>query len=116
MRVIRKDFEKFSKTLNSWNVNKYHFAGEPKEISARLLLFKYREKIGSNWSLDLPRYHIIHKPTGLVIADVEYSEVSNVKKSFESCKWTLQGKNTLALYDAPFTFTMTCYIEYEIES
>lgn len=114
MIVTRIDFEEYSKNLS--NKDKYFFHGDAKKISPRLLLFQYRKKIGGAWSLDLPRYHVIHAATGLVIADVEYSEVATVKKSFEKEQWTLTGNNTLSLYNRKFTFAMTCHIRYVVEN
>lgn len=79
-------------------------------ISSRLALFQYEQ---SRLYSDA-RYHVIHIPTGLVIADVPYDLVACVKKTFESSKWTLKGMNTLVLYDDTIEFELTCKIRYDI--
>jgi hypothetical protein len=81
-----------------------------KIISPRLALFRYEQ--GSTYIES--RYHVIHIPTGLVIADITYDLMKDVKATFESSKWTLKGADTLCLYDDKFSFEMTCKIRYEI--
>jgi len=81
-----------------------------KVISPRLALFQY-EKAKTYCE---SRYHVIHIPTGLVIADVTYDLVKDVKATFEKSKWTLKGNDTLVLYDDRFKFEMTCKIRYDI--
>lgn len=81
-----------------------------KIISPRLAIFQYEK--GSTYRDS--RYHVIHIPTGLVIADIAYDLMKDVKSTFETNKWTLRGDNTLVMVDGTFTFEMTCNIRYEI--
>lgn len=83
---------------------------EAKVISPRLALFKYEEP--KSWGE--ARYHVIHIPTGLVIADITYDLVKDVKATFEKSEWTLKGDNTLVLYNDRIQFEMTCKIRYDI--
>lgn len=73
------------------------------------------------------RYHIIHIPTGLVIADVTSDLISDVKSSFMDSQWTLRGDNTFVmvpkppnkyqkLYNhKPMECEFTCLIKYTLE-
>jgi len=83
-----------------------------KIISPRLALFQYEKATTYGES----RYHVIHIPTGLVIADVTYDMVGDVKKTFENSKWVFKerSRNTLRLFQDGFKFEMTCLIRYEI--
>ena len=83
-----------------------------KIISPNLALFQYEKGTEYNDS----RYHVIHIPTGLVIADITYDMVGDVKKTFESSKWVFKegSRNTLCLFEDGFKFEMTCLIRYEI--
>jgi len=87
--------------------------GIARVISPSLALYKYDK--GSEYIL--ARYHVIHIPTGLVIADVEYSDVSMVKRTFEAEQWTFNNGDymTLHLYNRSFEFSITCKIKYEIK-
>lgn len=82
-----------------------------KIISPRLALFMYERKR----SYGDARYHVIHIPTGLVIADITYDLMATVKKTFERGKWTLKGADTLVLVDDTIQFEMHCIIRYEIK-
>lgn len=84
---------------------------QAKIISPRLALFQYEK--GTTYSDS--RYHVIHIPTGLVIADITYDLVKDVKSTFEKSNWTLKGDNTLVLYNDRFQFEMTCKIRYEVK-
>lgn len=77
-------------------------------ISPRLAIYKYFTDGGYS------RYHVIHIPTGLVIADVEYGDIGLVKRSFESHNWTLRDDNKFVLLYEPFTWEMECLIRYEV--
>lgn len=79
-------------------------------ISPRLAIYKYDN--GSSYHS--ARWHVIHIPTGLVIADVAYSDIKIVKDSFESSHWTLRGDNTFVLLYDTFQWEMTCLIRYEV--
>ncbi len=86
-----------------------------KVISPSLALFQYYKATEYGES----RYHVIHIHTGLVIADITYDMVGDVKKTFEKSRWTLKDKvkarNILVLYNDKFQFEMTCLIRYEIK-
>jgi len=84
-----------------------------KIISPNLALFQYEKAKQYEES----RYHVIHIPTGLVIADITYDLVADVKKTFEKSKWTFKkgSRNTLCLFEDGFKFEMTCLIRYEIK-
>lgn len=84
--------------------------GKARIISPRLAIYKHDK--GSSWSL--PRYHVIHISTGLVIADVEYSDIKHVKETFEQGSWTLRGENTFVLLYDTIEWEMTCFIRYEV--
>ncbi len=115
MRVIRSDFET---QLRKNGASRFTFySGQAKQISPQLLLFQYER--GRTY---LPsRYHVIHASTGLVIADVEYGDVSTVKKTFERERWTLVGEDKITFRRLPkdrkdtFVFEMTCRIRYDIK-
>lgn len=81
-----------------------------KVISPRLALFQYEKP--KSWGE--ARYHVIHIATGLVIADVTYDLVKDVKETFENSEWTLQGDNTFVMHNGTFTWEMTCRIRYDI--
>ena len=83
---------------------------QAKIISPKLALFQYEK---ASTYLD-SRYHVIHIPTGLVIADITYDLVKDVKKTFEAGNWTLKGDNTLVLVYDTIQFEMTCKIRYDI--
>lgn len=105
------------------NINRYRYRkipdGTARVISPNLAIYEYYKRT----AYDSPWYHVIHIPTGLVIAAVEYQLVSSVKKTFESEQWTLVGENTLktiprhtknTLGFKSLEFEMTCLIRYEI--
>lgn len=79
-------------------------------ISPRLAIYQYHK----GDSYNTPRWHVIHIPTGLVIADVEYGDIKTVKESFERGNWTLQGDHTFVLLYETFTWQMECLIRYEV--
>ncbi len=84
---------------------------QAKVISDRLCIFQYEKAR----EYTPARYHVIHIPTGLVVADVEYDMVGMVKKTFESSKWTFgKTKDILKLFEGGFQFEMLCKIRYEI--
>lgn len=85
---------------------------QAKIISPRSALFQYEK--GSLYIES--RYHVIHIPTGLVIADVPYDLVKDVKNTFEKSKWTFKkgSRNILRLVEGTMQFEMTCNIKYEI--
>lgn len=84
--------------------------GIAKIISEHLALYRYEKP-----RLYIPaRYHVIHIPTGLVIADVEYDLVKTVKDSFESLEWDLINDNTFVLKNNKLQWSMTCLKRYSI--
>jgi len=86
---------------------------QAKIISPNLALFQYDKATTYGES----RYHVIHIPTGLVIADITYDMVKDVKSTFEHSKWIFNkgSRNTLCLFEDGFKFEMTCKIRYDIK-
>lgn len=86
--------------------------GKARVISTNLALYQYKKKT----SYADNRYHVIHIPTGLVIADVTYDLVSTVKNVFEKERWILRGENTLILdSDKHLQWQIESKIRYTIE-
>lgn len=111
---VKRDLTKEEKA-RSWHrqktITETLITTRAKVISPRLAIVQYEK--GSLYIES--RYHVIHIPTGLVIADITYDLVGSVRKTFESSKWTLKNDNTLVLYNDTFQFEMTCKIHYDIE-
>jgi hypothetical protein len=80
-------------------------------ISPRLAV--YKEENGNQYRSAL--WHVIHIPTGLVIAACDNDIIKDVKATFESSEWTLKGADTLVMYNGRFEFEMTCNIRYDIK-
>lgn len=80
-------------------------------ISERLAIYKHTQGYEPYW-------YVIHIPTGYVIADVPYSLVSTVKKTFEESDWTLKtddnGARYLSIVDEPFTWEIYPRIQYTV--
>lgn len=90
--------------------------GKARVISPSLAIYQYEK--GTDWYG--ARYHVIHIPTGLVIADVEYSNVKTVKATFEAERWTFKSGdyNTFHLiprHKSTLQFSITCHIRYEVK-
>ena len=85
--------------------------GTARIISPRLAIYQYEK--GTDYSP--ARYHVIHIPTGFVIADVPYSLIKDVKETFEKNAWSLRGENTFVLqYSQNLQWEFTCYIRYDV--
>jgi hypothetical protein len=91
--------------------------GQARVISPSLALYKYDK--GTQWSES--RYHVIHIPTGLVIADITYDMVKDIKETFENTRWTFKDGDYTTLHMIPKhkssfrEFSITCRIRYEVE-
>jgi hypothetical protein len=102
---------------HDYSRTKKYYSGIAKDISSQLLLFQYEK----GRDIYPNRYHVIHKLTGLVIADIEYNMYGMVKRSFEAERWTLDkdDKNTLIRLpkdrNDTFKFKITCHIRYDIK-
>ena len=87
-----------------------------KEAPARIIsprLAVYKEENATAYRSAM--WHVIHIPTGLVIACCETDIIKDVKATFENSKWTFgKDKNTLKLFEDAFSFEMHCEIRYTI--
>lgn len=96
----------------AWGRNKHITieteTAKAKIISPRLAAYKLPDDNDGAW------YHVIHIPTGFVIAFVHHYDLGMVKKTFEKMKWTLKNGNELHAYQNSFPFHIVCKLMYEI--
>lgn len=107
-RIITKEY-------NEWSRRNYKKVLETDTAQAAIIsprLAAY--KIPKNSPKDEQWYHIIHIPTGLVIAFVHHYDVGMTKKTFESFQWTLHDGNTFRVYNQSFTFEIHSTLRYDI--
>ena len=98
--------------VRDWGRNKYETretdTATAEMITDRLAIYKLPDE-KEEW------YHVIHIPTGFVIAYVHYTDVGMVKKTFEKIRWTLKNGNELHALGLGFSFFMTCNLCYDIK-
>ena len=98
--------------IRDWGKNKYRTietaTAKADIISDRLAIYKLPDEKEA-W------YHVIHIPTGFVIAYVHYTDVGMVKKTFEKMRWTLKNGNELHALGLGFSFFMTCNLCYGVK-
>jgi hypothetical protein len=105
-----------TKKIPRWENSKQTYTiktqeGKARIISPQLALYQYEK--GTDYSP--ARYHVIHISTGLVIADITYDLVKDVKETFEKNEWSLRGENTFVLqYSQNLQWEFTCYIRYDV--
>lgn len=86
--------------------------GKAKIISTHLATYQYEKARTYTPAL----YHVIHLPTGLVIAAIEHSGIRDVRDTFESSLWSLRGDNTFVMqYSKNLQWEFTCLLRYNIE-
>lgn len=91
--------------------------GQARVISPQLAIYQYDK--GTQWYGS--RYHVIHISTGLVIADITYDMVKDVKDTFEKEQWTFKSGDYTTLRLIPKykstlkEFSITCRIRYEVK-